>query len=91
MLEKIVRSTQEDSDDCERDSLSSQSTRTFRVRLQERFRVVGIKIKADNTPAEIRDWMNDFARAELNEAGTLRDLQPDPRDLGGFKRAHVSD
>ncbi len=56
MLEKIVRSTQEDSDfDCERDSESSQYTSTFRVRLQEKFRIVGIKTKADNTPDEIRE------------------------------------
>jgi hypothetical protein len=88
----IVWSKQEYSDfDCEWDSLSSQSTCTFCVRLQEKFRVVGIKNKADNTPAEMREWMDDFARAELNEAGTLRNLQHDPRDLGGFKRAHVSD
>ncbi len=88
-----IRATQyddDDYDDYERDSLDSSQTGSTRIRLQERWRVIGTKDKATFTTADINKWVEEHAHAEMAKAGQFEDLRPAPTDVGGFKRAHVS-
>ncbi len=52
-----IKAMQYEDDDCERDSLCSSQTGSTRVRLQERWRVIGTKDKATTTPNEFEEWI----------------------------------
>ena len=86
-----IQPTQMEEDyDFERDSLASQSSRTTRIRLQEKFRVIQVLDKSETTPADMRKWIEEQARAEMAKAGNYEDLPArDTESIGGFKRAHV--
>ncbi len=74
----------------ERDSLASQSSRTTRIRLQEKFRVIQVLDKSETTSEDMRKWIEEQARAEMAKAGNYKDLPVrDTESIGGFKRAHV--
>ena len=75
--------------DFERDSLSSQSTRQ-RAQLQEKMKVVAVKLKKDYTPAQFNEWLQAYAKAEMAKAGPCEDLHCKGEHIGGFPRAHVS-
>ena len=88
---ELISATQYDDDEeMERDSLSSSQTGSTRIRLQERWRVVGTKSKATVSPEEIKKWIEDHALAEMAKGGNYEDLRPVDTDIGGFKRSHVS-
>jgi hypothetical protein len=85
-----IKATQDDDDEIERDSLCSSQTGSTRIRLQERWRVIGTKDKASSTLSETKEWIDEHGRAEMAKAGQFEDLRPAPTDAGGFKRVHVS-
>jgi hypothetical protein len=80
----------EDDYDFERDSLASQSSRPTRIRLQEKFRVIQVLDQAETTPADMKKWIEEHARAEMAKAGSYENLPArDTECIGGFMRAHV--
>jgi hypothetical protein len=85
-----IRARQHDDDDCEHSSLCSFQTGSTRIRLQERWRNIGTKDKATCNSLNIKQWIEDHAHAEMAKAGQFKDLRPALTDVGGFKRAHVS-
>jgi hypothetical protein len=66
----------------------SSQTGSTRIRLQERWRIIGTKEKA--TLDEFKEWIDAHGRAEMAKAGQFEDLQPASTDVGGFKHVHVS-
>jgi hypothetical protein len=80
----------EEDDLYERDSVGSSQTGSTRVRLQERWRVIGIKEKATTTHDQFNEWMQEHGRAEMAKAGLHEDLNPVATDVGGFKLVNVS-
>jgi hypothetical protein len=87
---KLIKTTQYDDDDYERDSPCSSQTGFTRVRLQERWKIIGTKEKATTTRNEFEEWIEQHGRAEMAKAGKFEDLRPAATDVGGFKRVHVS-
>ncbi len=85
-----IKTTQDDDEEYERDSLCSSQTGSTRIRLQERWKIIGTKEKATSTLDEIKDWLDEHGRAEMAKARQFEDLRPAPTDVGGFKRVHVS-
>jgi hypothetical protein len=75
----------DDYDDYERSSLCSSQTGSTRIRLQERWRIVGTKDKATCNPENITRWIEDHAHAEMAKAGQFEDLRPAHTDVGGFQ------
>jgi hypothetical protein len=88
--EQIQATQDDDDDDIERDSLCSSQTGSTRIRLQERWRIIGTKSKATSSLTEINQWIEEHALAEMAKAGQFEDLRPAATDVGGFKRVHVS-
>ena len=88
--EQIKATQYDDDDDYERDSLGSSQTGSTRIRLQERWRIIGTKEKATTTLDEFNEWLEEHARAEMAKAGQFEDLRPAATDVGGFKRVQVS-
>jgi hypothetical protein len=83
-----IRATQyddDDDDDYERDSLCSSQTGSTRIRLQERWKIIGTKDKATTTLNDINEWIEEHALAEMAKAGQFEDLRLAPTDIGGFK------
>ena len=76
--------------DFERDSLASNSSRSTRKRLQEKFRVVGSKKISDFTPAQIQELLNETTRADMLKAGDYEDIRSKREMIGGFVQSHVS-
>ena len=86
----FVSATQEDDEwDFERDSVASQSSRTPRKRLIERWQVVDVKRKSDSTKEEVLEMFADFAIDELAKAGPSDDVVAREDDLGLFRRVQV--
>jgi hypothetical protein len=86
-----IKATQYDDDyDFERDSLCSSQTGSTRIRLQERWRIIGTKEKATTTPEQFEEWIDEHGCAEMAKAGQFEDLRPAANDAGGFKRVNVS-
>jgi hypothetical protein len=86
-----IGTTQFDEDDVyERDSIGSSQTGSTRIRLQERWRIIGTKNKATTTLHEFNEYMEEHARAEMTKAGNFEDLRSADTDVGGFKRVQVS-
>ena len=54
------------------------------------FRVVGSKKTSDFTQAQIQEWLNETARAEMLKAGDYEEIRTKRKMLGGFVRFHVS-
>jgi nitrogen fixation-related uncharacterized protein len=88
--EQIKATQYDDDDDYERDSLTSSQTGATRIRLQERWRIIGTKEKATTTSDEFNEWLREHGRAEMAKAGQFEDLHPASTDVGGFKHVHVS-
>ena len=88
--EQIQATQDDDDDDIERDSLCSSQTGSTRIRLQERWRIIGTKDKASTSLTEVNQWIEEHALAEMAKAGQFEDLRPAATDVGGFKRVHVS-
>ena len=63
----------EDDEDFERDSLAGSSqTGSTRIRLQERWRIIGTRDKLTNSAEDIRTWIEEHATAEMAKAGLSR-------------------
>jgi hypothetical protein len=95
---EIISATQAD-EDFERDSLTSQSSRTTaRVRLQEIFVLVETilnfpnnwDLKDDSTPAEISERICQIATDAMAKSAMSEDIDPEDKPFGGFKRNNVS-
>jgi hypothetical protein len=71
----------------EADSMTSQSSRTARTRLQEKFVVVGTKLLAENTPDQSIHASRSMQ--ELAISGGVDDRHTKETDLGGFKQTNV--
>ncbi len=63
-----IKTTQYDDDDYERDSLCSSQTGSTRIRLQERWKIIGTKEKATSTLDEIKEWIDEHGLAEMAKA-----------------------
>ena len=73
----------------EAESMTSQSSRTARTRLMDKFREIGTKSKSENTPEQISKWIADYAKSKMARGGDFVELQPKSTDVGGFKQANV--
>ena len=73
----------------EADSMTSQSSRTARTRLTEKFEVVRIFSKKEFTEERINKFIEDHAKAEMAKAGQLEDLLGRATNIGGFKQVNV--
>ncbi len=85
-----IPATQEDEDyEFERDSVRSNSSRSTRIRLQEKFRIID-KISTDSlTPAGQKEWFRKHVSQVMAQSGNTDDLDPANDDFGGFKRVQV--
>ena len=83
-----VMATPDDSD-VERDSLRSQSSRSTRLRLQEKFEVIAEMATDDPDSDRVKEWIRKHALQVMAQAGTTDDLNPKDAAFGGFKRASV--
>ena len=79
-----------DNCDFELDSFASQSSRSTLKRLQDKFSVIGSKTTSDSTLAQIQEWLNQTARAEMLKLGDYEDLRTKRETIGGFVPAHLS-
>jgi hypothetical protein len=73
----------------EADSMTSQSSRTARTRLQDNFVVVGTKLLAEHTPDQIHKWLVMHVQQELAIAGGVDDRHSEETYLGGFEQTNV--
>ncbi len=90
MLHKIIPATQEDEDyEFERDSVRSNSSRSTRIRLQEKFRVIDKKSADSLTPAGQKEWFRKHASKIMDQSGNSDDVDPADVEFGGFKRVQV--
>ena len=78
-----------DDSDVERDSLRSQSSRSTRLRLQEKFEVIAEMSTDDPDSDRVKEWIRKHASQVMAQAGTADDLNPKDAAFGGFKRASV--
>ena len=86
----LVPATQYEDDEFDRDSLTSQSSRTARKRLIGEWTVVMVKLKSECSKDEAIDDFKAYADDELAKAGSCEDVIPRKDGLGYFKRTHVS-
>jgi len=83
-----VMATPDDSD-VERDSLRSQSSRSTRLRLQDKFEVIAEMATDDHESDRVKEWIRKHALQVMAQAGSTDDLNPKDAAFGGFKRASV--
>ncbi len=74
----------------EESSMRSGSSRSTRIRLQEKFKIVGCKKFCDMSRADIDTWIENVAHADMLRSGNYEDLKKKPRSIGGYVHAHVS-
>ena len=74
----------------EESSMRSGSSRSTRIRLQEKFKIVGCKKFCDMSRADIDTWIENVAHADMLRAGNYEDLKTRAKSIGGFVQAHVS-
>jgi hypothetical protein len=87
---ELIPATQQDEDyECERDSVRSTSSRSTRIRLQEKFRVID-KISTDSlTPEAQAAWFKKHAAQIMAQSGNSDDIDFADAEFGGFKRVQV--
>lgn len=85
---ELVSGTQEE-DEIERDSLSSQTSRTPRKRLLAPWKIMDVKLKSRMSKSEAMAEFSQIAAADLAKAGPCDDYRPPADALGGFKPAQV--
>jgi hypothetical protein len=85
----IIQASQ-DEYDIERDSVASQSSSSTRKRLEPKFKVVGTKQLADCTEAQVQQWIEQTAKADMVKAGDLEYVTSKRKSISSFLRAHVS-
>ena len=74
----------------EESSMRSESSRSTRIRLQEKFKIVECKKFCDMSRADIDAWIENVAHADMLRAGNYEDLKTRAKSIGGFVQAHVS-
>ena len=74
----------------EESSMRSGSSRSTRIRLQEKFKIVGCKKFCDMSRADIDTSIENVAYADMLRAGNYEDLKTRAKSIGGFVQAHVS-
>ena len=70
--------------------MRSGSSRSTRIRLQEKFKIVGCNTFCDMSRADIDTWIENVAHADMLRAGNFEDLKTRAKSIGGFVQAHVS-
>jgi hypothetical protein len=74
------------------DSVFSQSSyKTPRKKLQANWRFLGVRHNAESSPQQIQAWLHETAAVEMAKAGPIETARPGKYEIGGFRRAHVSD
>jgi hypothetical protein len=63
--------------------LSQSSSKAPRKKLQPNWRFLGVK--------QIQTWLAETAAVEMAKAGPIEDIPPGKNEIGGFRRAHVSE
>ena len=86
----LVPATQYEDDEFDRDSLTSQSSRTTRKKLIGEWTVVLVKLKSECSRDEAIDAFKEYADDEIAKAGSCEDVIPRKDGLGYFKRTHVN-
>jgi hypothetical protein len=85
----LIPATQEDEDfEYERDSVRSNSSRSTRIRLQDKYRVIDEKPSDFFTPTGHKDWIKKHAAQITAQSGNPDDIQPDS-EYGGFKKVQI--
>ena len=84
----LVSATQAE-DEIERDSLSSQTSRTPRRRLLAPWKIIDVKLKSRMSKSEAMAEFGEVAAADLAKAGPCDDYRPPADALGEFKPAQV--
>ena len=86
--EIIAETPEEDDYEFERDSVRTSSSRSTRIRLQEKFRVIDEKPANFFTPTSHKDWIKKYAAQIMAQSGNPDDIDPDS-EYGGFKKVQV--
>ncbi len=74
------------------DSVFLQSSYKLpRKKLQANRRFLGVWHKSECNSDQIQEWLNLTAAVEMAKAGPIETVRPGKHDIGGFRRAHVSD
>jgi hypothetical protein len=66
----------------------TSSSRSTRIRLQEKFRVIDEKPANFFTPTSHKDWIKKHASQIMAQSGNPDDIDPDS-EYGGFKKVQV--
>jgi hypothetical protein len=82
----MAATQQEDDFDYERDSVSSNSSWSTRIRLQEKIGVIDQKPAYSTTPANIKDWIRKHAANVMAQSCNHEDVDPSDAAYCGFKR-----
>jgi hypothetical protein len=73
------------------DSVYSQSSiKTPRKKLQANWRFLGVLHKSECNSEQLQEWLNLTAAVEMEKAGPIETVRPGKHEIGGFRRAHVS-
>jgi hypothetical protein len=74
------------------DSVYLQSSfKTPRKKLQVNWRFLGVRHKSECNSDQIQAWLSHTAAVEMAKAGPIETVRPGKHEIGGFRRAHVSD
>jgi hypothetical protein len=69
---------------------SQSSSNAPRKKLQPNWRFLGVQHKSECSPRQIQTWLAETASLEMAKAGPIEDIPPGKNEIGGFRRAHVS-
>ncbi len=87
--QQTIPATQKDDDfEYERDSVRSNSSRSTRIRLQDKYRVIDEKPADFFTPMGHKDWIKEYAAQILSQSWNPDDKEPDSV-YGCFKKVQI--
>ncbi len=87
--EIIAVTEEEDNFDDEMDFVRSNSSRSTRIRLQEKFRVIDEKPADSTAPASVKDWVRNHAVNVMAQSGNYEVVDAADIAIGGFRVTHV--
>ncbi len=70
-------------------SLSSSKAPPKKLRMNWRF--LGVKHNSECSPKQIQTWSAETAAVEMAKAGPIQAIPAGKNEIGGFRRAHVSE
>ncbi len=84
---QLIPAIQEDEDfEYERDSVRSNSSRSTRIRLRDKYRAIDEKPSDFFTPTGRKDWIKKHAAQIMAQSGNPDDIDS---ENGGFKKVQV--